>query len=210
MRRARRALAGLAFVACFIAAAWIGRDWCLREAAKLWIVSDEVGPADVAVVLGGGLSVRPIAAAEYYHEGFIKKILVPNVGLDQSELLGVVPTHTSLIHGALIKLGIPETAIITFGSNVQNTHQEVAALREWAIQNHAQSVIVPTEEFTSRRLHWMLEHEFAGTGVKTRVIAIDPSEYRWDTWWHNTHGILAFQNEIIKYVYYRFKYRTAG
>jgi hypothetical protein len=59
----------IALVATFIAVAWFGREFWLREAAELWIVSAEIGPADAVAVLGGALSVRPMAAADYYHRG---------------------------------------------------------------------------------------------------------------------------------------------
>jgi hypothetical protein len=97
--------------------------------------------------------------------------MVANVHLDQSEELGIVPSHSTLIHGALIKLGVPETAIEGFGNEVTNTYQEAMALREWMMRNRVHSVIVPTEVFSSRRVRWILEHELAGTGVKVQVAA---------------------------------------
>jgi uncharacterized SAM-binding protein YcdF (DUF218 family) len=206
VRKSKRTLVRIALVAALIAVAWFGREFWLRGAAELWIVSAEIGPADAVAVLGGGLSVRPMAAAEYYHRGLVKKVLVANVRLDQSEALGIVPSHTSLIRGALIKLGVPEIAIENFGSGVTNTHQEVMALRAWAVRNRVHSIIVPTEVFPSRRVRWVLEHELAGTEVKVQVAALDPTDYRRDQWWRSDQGLLNFQNEIIKYVYYRFKY----
>jgi hypothetical protein len=205
IRRSSRALVFLAVVVAFVAVAWFGRVTWLLGAAELWIVSEDVRSADAAVVLGGGLSTRPLAAAEYYHEGLVKKVLVANVGLDQSELMGAVPSHTSLNRGALIKLGVPETAIEIFGSEVTNTFQEVIALREWAVRNRVHGLIVPTQEFSSRRVRWVLEQEFAGTGILIQVHAVNPTDYDYRVWWRSHQGLLAFQNEIIKYLYYRFK-----
>ncbi len=48
----------------------------LRGAANLWVVSDPITPADAVVVLGGGVDVRPFAAADLYEKGLINKILV--------------------------------------------------------------------------------------------------------------------------------------
>lgn len=121
-----------------------------------------------------------------------------NVRLDRSEELGAVPSHTSLNRGALIKLGIPESAIDMFGSEVTNTYQEVTSLREWAVRHHVHNIIVPTEVFSSRRVRWILEHQLADAGVKVQVDALDPTDYRRDQWWHSEQGLLNFQNEIIK------------
>jgi len=203
---AKGALAILLLLGAFIAAAWLGREAMLRGAAELWIVSDEVRPADAVAVLGGGLSTRPFAAAEYYREGLTKKILVADSGLDQAEMLGVVPSHADLNRNALIKLGVPETGIESFGRRVTNTYQEAVALREWAALNHVRSIIVPTQDFSTRRLHWVLEQVFAGTGVRVLVPALHPTDYNYREWWRSDSGFLAFQNEVIKYLYYRYKY----
>jgi uncharacterized SAM-binding protein YcdF (DUF218 family) len=202
----KRVLVSIALVAGILSILWFGREHWLRGAANLWIVSTEIGPADAVAVFGGGLSVRPIAAALYYRQGLVKKVLVANVHLDQSETIGAVPSHTSLNRGALISLGVPEAAIETFGNDVTNTHQEVLALREWAERSGVHSIIVPTEVFSSRRVRWILEHELAGTDVKVQVTALDPTDYSRDLWWHSDQGLLTFQNEIIKYLYYRLKY----
>ncbi len=56
--------------------AWIERVPLLRGAANLWVVSDPITPADAVVVLGGGVDVRPFAAADLYEKGVINRILV--------------------------------------------------------------------------------------------------------------------------------------
>jgi uncharacterized SAM-binding protein YcdF (DUF218 family) len=202
----RALLFRLGLVLALAGLAWFGRESWLRELAHLWIVTDEITPADATVVLGGGLSIRPMAAAEFYRNGMVHKVLVANVGLDQSEALGAVPSHSSLIRGALLKFGVPEAAIASFGHEVRNTHEEVVALREWAIRGHLRSILVPTEVFSSRRVRWMLEHELAGNGIRIEVAAFDPTDYDRDHWWRSEQGILNFQNEVIKYIYYRLKY----
>jgi uncharacterized SAM-binding protein YcdF (DUF218 family) len=204
--RLRGWLLALLFVVVVAAAAWWERVPLLRGAADFWIVSDVLHPADAVVVLGGGLPVRPAAAASYYRAGLVTKVLISNVHLDGVEMLGVVPSHTSLNRTAVVNLGVPDTAIELFGTDLTNTHEEVAALRDWALRTHAQRVIVPTEVFSSRRVRWMLHRVFAGTGVEIQVAALDPTEYSRDAWWRSEKGLISFQNEIIKYVYYRLKY----
>ena len=205
-RAAKRILLRILLLATLAIVIWLGRETLLRGAAELWIVSDPVAPADAVAVLGGGLSVRPFAAAEYYQRGLVKKILVANVHPDETETRGIVPSHTDLNRNALINLGVPESAIEIFGSEVSNTYQEVVALREWAVRAHSRSIIVPTEIFSSRRLRWVLERAFRNTGIKIQVPAFDSPEYNRDNWWRYEQGLVFFQNEVIKYVYYRFKY----
>jgi hypothetical protein len=65
----------------------------------------------------------------------------------------------------------------------------------------------PTEIFSARRVHWMFNREFAGTGVSIMVPSFDPPRlYTRADWWKTEDEMLAFQNEILKYLYYRLKY----
>jgi uncharacterized SAM-binding protein YcdF (DUF218 family) len=196
-------VAGLMVVAAV--AAWIVREPLLRAAADLWIVSDQLAPADAVAVLGGGIEDRPFAAASYYHQGLVKKILISNIGSSPAEQLGVLESHVENNRRVLLKLGVPASAITTFGEGVTSTYEESLALGEWTSRTHAHSVIVPTEIFSSRRVQWVL-HRVMPPGVIIQVPALEPPDYRRDNWWRNEGGLLGFQNEVIKYVYYRFKY----
>jgi uncharacterized SAM-binding protein YcdF (DUF218 family) len=172
----------------------------------MWIVSDAVTSADAVAVLGGGLETRPFAAAEYYRNGLTKKILLANARISPSEKLGIVPRHAELNREVLLKLGVPEQNIETFGSALSSTREEALALRQWADRTGAQSIIVPTEAFSSRRVGWMLHRTFAGTPVRVQVVTVGSMEYTPADWWQHEEGLVAFQSEVIKYLYYRIKY----
>lgn len=186
-------------------AGWYERTLVMRTAAEWWVVSDPVGPADAVAVFGGGLDDRPFAAAEYYREGLVKKVLVSNSHESHTRRLGVIMPHAAANRAVLLKLGVPADAIEVFGTDLANTHEEAFALREWMARNGAHSIIVPTEIFATRRLRWTL-HRVFGDGTVIRVPGIDPTEYREDEWWRHETGLLRFQNEVLKFIYYRLKY----
>jgi uncharacterized SAM-binding protein YcdF (DUF218 family) len=177
----------------------------LRAAADLWIVSDAPAPADVVAVFGGGVETRPFAAAAYYRDGLVNKILVSNPRESPGEQLGVVLTSAAANRAVLVKLGVPAEAIESFGVNLRNTHDEALALRDWATQHHIRRIIVPTEIFAARRLRWTL-HRVFGEDATVLVPALNQPEYRDDDWWKDEAGVVSFQNEVLKYVYYRLKY----
>ena len=201
----RGVLALLASIAVLCVAAWFGREPLLRSAADLWIVSDQAVRADAVVVLGGGIEIRPFAAAEYYRQGLVGKILLANIGSSRVEQLGLRESHVEANRKVLLKLGVPETAIESFGSNLSNTYEEARALRDWAARTGARSILVPTEIFPARRVRWTLYRVFPEE-VTVRVPALDPLDYHRSNWWKSEGGLIGFQNEVIKYVYYRFKY----
>ena len=184
---------------------WVCRDRLLRSAADFWIVSDPIGPADAVAVFGGGIPDRPFAAAQYYRQGLVQKILVSNGRQRLAATPDVVMSDVAVTEGILVKLGVPTSAIETFGSDLGNTHQEALALRSWAERNNAHSLIVPTEIFSARRVRWALHRAFAG-GFVIRVIALEPAQFRRDDWWRHPQGIVVFWDEILKYVFYRLSY----
>ena len=105
----------------------------------------------------------------------------------------------------LLKLGIPESAIETFGQGLVNTHQETLALQSWAQQHNLHSIIVPTEIFSTRRVQWMLHRVFPPDFV-IRVARLEPPNYSRVNWWKNNDLIFDFEIEVIKYLYYKIRY----
>ncbi|HVH81706.1 MAG TPA: YdcF family protein [Stellaceae bacterium] len=195
----------LALVVLTGTGAWFVREALLRTAASWWIVSDPLEPSDAVAVFGGGLEDRPFAAADYYKQGLARRIVISQSVQGPAELLGIVMSHVSANRQVLLKLGVPETAIEVFGHDLSNTYGEAVALREWAQQAGVHSIIVPTEIFAARRVAWTLHHAF-GDEASIRVVALDPLGYTRANWWRGEAGVVTFQNEIIKYLYYRAKY----
>jgi len=195
----------LGLIAALGLSAWPFRAPLLRSVADAWIVSDRSGPADAVAVFGGGIADRPFAAAEYYRAGLVNKVLVSNVRLGPAEQLGVVKPDGVANREVLLKLGVSAGDIEFFGDGLTSTHDEAVALHEWVERTGAHSIIVPTEIFAARRLRWMLKRVF-GEGFTVKVPAIESPEYQRADWWQSEKALLAFQNEVIKYIYYRLKY----
>jgi len=188
------------------AGAWLAREPLLRGAADLWIVSDEATHADAVVVLGGEIDIRPFAAAELYRIGLVDKVLVSNNREDRAASIGAVQGHTEANRQVLLKLGVPENAIETFGQANKNTRDEAVALREWTEHHPASIVIIPTEVFAARRVRWTFQRQLAGRAIRIEVPSFEPSEYTRAAWWKSPEGLITFQNEVLKYIYYRLMY----
>jgi DUF218 domain len=194
-------------LAILCVATWIEREALLRGVADLWIVSDPITPADAVVVLGGGIDIRPFVAADLYTKGLVKKVLLSKVKEPPSVEIGAVTSDTEDERQVLLRLGVPEAAIETFGNANKNTQEEATALKNWTERNTASVLIIPTEIFPARRVSWMFRREFAGTKVRIEVPSFDPARlYTRADWWKSEDGVISFQNEILKYLYYRLKY----
>jgi uncharacterized SAM-binding protein YcdF (DUF218 family) len=200
----RLTIALLAAASLFCIFCWTARATILREIAVLWVVSDPLEPADAIAVLGGGEDLRPFIAADLYKKGLANKILVANVKPDAIRKFGI--TEPDLNREVLRKLGVPEGAVIGFGQDLSSTFEEARALAAWARISGARLIIVPTELFPGRRQRWILDHELAPVDARAIIDAHKPDEYGVDDWWQHEEGLISFQNEVIKYIYYRIKY----
>jgi uncharacterized SAM-binding protein YcdF (DUF218 family) len=178
----------------------------LEGAARWWVVEDVVEQADAIVVLGGGIDTRPFAAAELFRRGLAPQVLVANVRPGAAERLELAVSHTRRNRDVLVWLGVPAQAIVEFGDEVSNTYQESKALAAWVRATGARRVIVVSDAFPSRRVRWLFRRELEPLGVRVQVNASAPADYPLAAWWRDERGIVDFQNEVLKYFYYRVKY----
>jgi uncharacterized SAM-binding protein YcdF (DUF218 family) len=196
----------LVLIALTVALLWFSPGPILRGAAMLWVISDPVVPADAAVVLGGGLETRPYAAADLYRRGIVKQVLLSNVAENRLDKLEILPGHTELNRQVLLKLGVPSQAIVIFGDELSNTFQEARAAVIWTKENHIKSIIVPTELFGTRRVRWVFRHETGAAAIVVNILAVPSPNYTTANWWMNVYGVIDFQNEVLKYIYYRLRH----
>jgi uncharacterized SAM-binding protein YcdF (DUF218 family) len=191
---------GLLLVAC------VFRAPLLTGLAEVWVVNDPAAKADAIVILGGGLENRPFAAAKLFHDGVAPQILYMDVRLSPAEELGITLPEKEQTRRILLSKNVPETAMTMIGTNVASTYDESRAVRAWIDKSGAKSIIIPTDPFHTRRVRWIFGRELRGTKTVIHVVAIDPLRYRINDWWQHEEGVIAFQNEVIKYLYYRIEY----
>jgi hypothetical protein len=124
---------------------------------------------------------------------------------DPLETMQLWPGQMALTRQLLLKLGVPAEAIVEFGDEASSTYEEAHAVLDWAKSSGAKSVIIPTDLFPTRRVRWIFRHE-APAGVRIIVHAIKPRAYGVEDWWKDEGGLIDFQNEVIKFIYYRLNY----
>src|SRR5262249_3758026 len=131
---------------------------------------------------------------ELYRNGLANKVLVSH------------PSDCQRNRAALLKLGVPASAIESFGKVNTNTREEAFALREWAERNAASVFIIPSEPFMTRRGQWIFRREFSGAPTMIEVEPFNTPDYSHERWWKTEKGSIAFKEELLKYLYYRWMY----
>jgi uncharacterized SAM-binding protein YcdF (DUF218 family) len=187
-------------------AAYTLRAPLLSGAARLWIVNDPLEHADAIVILGGGLDTRPFEAARLYRAGLAPLILLMKAATNSAEALGVTLSDSELARRVLLTNGVPLEAIKLIDDRVTNTRDEAVAVRKWAEANHARRIIIPTDIFHTRRVRWIFSKALRGKGAQVSVEAVHVRRYSAVDWWQHEESLIAFQNEVVKSMYYHLKY----
>jgi uncharacterized SAM-binding protein YcdF (DUF218 family) len=183
---------------------WLFRVPLLTGLARAWVVDEPLTKADAIVVLGGHPELRAVEAARLYHLGIAPRILYMDVKIPPGLDPGIMPSEREETRRLLVTNNVPESAMTAIGGAVANTYDESLAVRAWALQNGAKSILITTDLFHTRRARHQFKKEFKATGVQVRVHAVIPPDYGVNNWWRQEDGFLAFQNEILKSVYYCF------
>ena len=196
----------LLVVCCLVLVAVFFRASILTGLAKAWVVNEPAAKVDAIVVLGGGLDNRPFAAAKLYHEGFAPKVLYMDVKLDAAAKMGIAPSERDLTRGLLLGNDVPENSIIAIGSGVASTYDESLAVRAWMEQNGAKSIIIPTDPFHTRRVRWLFHKQLDPLNARVIVETAPTQAYSETNWWQREQGVIAFQNEVFKFLFYILKH----
>lgn len=117
--------------------------------------------------------------------------------------LKLTPTEQELTRQLLLAEGVPADAIVEIGHDVASTRDESHAVRAWATDHKPGSLLLTTDPFHTRRVHWLFRKTLQGTSASVTVTAAPRPEYSAENWWTTEAGLIDFQNEIIKSLYYR-------
>jgi len=170
------------------------------------MVDDPLVRADAIVILGGGIETRPFEAARLYHQLLAPKILILKPATGGTAALGIMPPEVEINRTILVQQGVPDVAVVNADEDVTDTYEESLAVRHWAETNGVKTLIIATDVFHSRRVRWLFRKQLKGLGIQVLVRAVPVREYTTDNWWRKEQGIVAFQNEVLKYAWYRLKY----
>ncbi len=197
----------LALIVILMGGCWLLRRPLLRAAAQVWMVeNDSFQEVDAIFIPGGGIQTRPFEAARMFHDGIGPQIVTFEVQASPSEKIGVTQPEHELTRSILSELDVPLSAVTVIGEGVDSSWGEVQASRSWCEQNAIESIVVLTDIFPSRRVRWAWKKGFEGQETRLYFRAVDPPNYSEDDWWLHENGLISFQNELIKYVYYRVRF----
>jgi uncharacterized SAM-binding protein YcdF (DUF218 family) len=193
--RRTRAILILSAIALFLIAATVG----IRGAGRWLVREDAIAPADVIVVLSGGLPYRAEGAAAIFKQGYAPEVWVswPESPAAEMESLGVKYVgEEEYSRQILIAGGVPATAIHIFPETIIDTQQEIEEIaRDMRGAGKSRVIIVTSPQHTRRvRALW---NRLAGNGLQASVRAAYQDPYDADHWWRNSRDALSVVREFL-------------
>lgn len=191
-RWARRLLlAGL-----LMAALYLLRAPLLQAAAGLLVSADPLEPREALLLQGGDQTYA--RAAQLYHDGWVKHLLLIESFPNRLQRLGIVPTNEEKALRALLAEGVPREAVTVLEGIARNDWERAWRLRAWLIEHPSIRLTIQCGRFNSRRLRWVFTRVL-GADLAQRVAYHPVPERRFDetNWWQRKEGLLVVFNEAV-------------
>ena len=192
----RTALVALAIL---VVIAILSRQTWLTAIGDGLVARDEVGSADVIVVLAGNSPFRARHAESLYARGLAPNVIISNEPLSSH---GLQTTWLELRQHGLVRLAIPDEAIVPISEISDSTYEEALRSRE-IMQSHGwRSAILVTDPFHMRRALLTFRQAFGPAGLAVSASPADGSKYGVDNWWTDRNAIMRVAQEYLKLGYY--------
>lgn len=163
------------------------------------VARDEVGSADVIVILAGNSPFRARHAESLYARGLASNVIISNEPLSSH---GLQTTWLELRQHGLVRLAIPDEAIVPISEISDSTYEEALRSRE-IMQSHGwRSAILVTDPFHMRRALLTFRQAFGPAGLAVSASPADGSKYGVDNWWTDRNAIMRVAQEYLKLGYY--------
>ena len=167
----------------------LGR-WLIRE--------DPLAPADVLVVLSGGLPARAEEAARLFNMHYAPEVWVSRPPSPATELANMGISYAgeeTYNREILIHAGVPSERIHIFSKMVVDTEEEVEEISHDLSEQRKSSVIIVTSPEHTRRVR-ALWNKLAGPDLQLIVHAAPGDQFDARHWWRKTQDAFAVVREL--------------
>lgn len=168
---------------------------------------DPLQRSDAIFVFAGTKVERPLEAADLYREGYAPRIVVTRAVVEQAtfdlERRGIrIATEYDLNREVLLRVGVPEAALVSPRFIHDNTAEEARTLRELAVQHNWRRVILVTSKYHLRRAKLAAQRQLRGTNVEVLARGSRYDDSTPARWWTRRGDIRWLATEVPKLIAY--------
>jgi len=183
---------------------FITHNLWLDSIAKFLIVNEELSPADVVVILGGGGQERVDRGVKLYKSDYGKKIIITGMPI---QLTGLpITTWPQLAMNSALSMGVPKNAIIT-EERPTSTYEDAEYVKEDMLKGNFKSAIVVSSPYHMRRARMIFKKVFNDQRDITLMFSsADNEKFQIHKWWTQENELTVVMTEYFKLILYFFKY----
>ena len=208
MSRMRRWLWRLAAALAVLAALYLGRARILTTVAEWLDVGQAPVQADYVAILGGGAETRPLVASALVKAGRARRVLISYTVTSAVDVALGTPPEREIIRTILIRRGIPESVLETFGHESATTYDEARALAVFLTSQPDARVTVVTNEYHTRRARWIIALVLGRRMDQVSMVSAPSDDYKPAKWWKTPGGFRMIVSEYLKLAGYMLRYST--
>ncbi len=179
--------------------------WFGSRAGTRLVMADEIGTADLIMVLMGPIPDRALQTADLYHQGVSSKIVFCNDFQPGSrQLLEYdikLDNIADIAKSTLVKLGVQAEHIHILDHFTSSTQDEAIRLRDHLLQNPGiESVVLVTSSYHSRRTYKIFNKVFRRAGLDIDLyISENPyTDFSGERWWKDRSSATMVVFEYLK------------
>lgn len=204
--KGRRWLLRAAIALGALLALWLLRHPVLRGIGGFLIREDPLGHADALYVLGGSPVERAAEGARLVNAGYAPFAVFTGAPVNEQLAAFGIDSCEAGIGGVIaLAAGLPADRMLILREGT-STQEEALAIRAHAGAIGADTVIVVTTEFHTRRVSRVLRKALRGTGITAIVRGARSHRYVAERWWESEEGLIMVNNECVKLLYYAVKH----
>lgn len=180
--------------ALLIMAAITHRLW-LEAIARFLIVEDDLSPADVIVVLGGGGSERIRHGIKLYQSGYGAWTIMTGM---QHRLPGVTTTWARFAKQEAVSLGVPEDAIM-LEEKATDTDENAEYVKDLMVDKNLKSAIIVSSPYHMRRARMIFREVFEDQeDLSLQFSSVEDSNFEVQGWWRRRRDLSRVIREYRK------------
>jgi uncharacterized SAM-binding protein YcdF (DUF218 family) len=182
------------------AAVAVAAIWVFLNLGRWLVVEDPLEHAHAVFVPAGDPPFRAIEAANLYRHGWAPEIWLARDGPRRRDhvfaKLGIeYPGEREFNYAALLRLGVPESAIRILDATVYDTQDEVMAASTQLARAGGQTLIITTSQYHSRRVK-LLWRKLAHPDQTVILRPAWENGFRAGAWWNNSSDALTVAREV--------------
>lgn len=158
----------------------------------LLIVSDPVQQVDAVVVLSGGDGDRLALAVQMHDEGIAPNLVITDTSSGM---------NNRMVREA-VRGGFPRERIFVTDLQVDSTYDEALAVRDLALNQDWESLLVVTDPYHTFRTRLIFERELRNSGIEILVRPVDGHWFSSRDWFFTPAGWQVVLLELGKLVNY--------